>query len=153
MSIYDQINLTNTGSDISLTSGEEGGDIEITSSGDFKLVSGTELIKQALARRFYTGLSQIGVVNLDKNGLYYQDYDYGSELYKTLSEPVSHVLLEEIKTLTKDFLDQEKRIIALDIRTFVTANQVSIEVDYRIVDSGLTDTVLLAYNPALPSGI
>lgn len=152
MSIYDQVSLVNTGIDFSLANGEEGGDFELTTSGDFKTINSVDNIKKAIMRRFYTGLGQIGVVNLDKLGLLYQDFNYGSELYKALSEPLDQILLDKVKTLTRQFLDQELRISVQDIRTIINSNQIILEVDYKIVNTSETDTVILSYDPSKPSG-
>lgn len=101
------------------------GDIKVSSTGDFALISGTDLITQALVRRIYTSVGSYARWVRLAEGVSYLDEDYGSPLPELLSSSSLSSNKELVRRKLRQALEEEKRIVLNDVSVVPTNNQSS----------------------------
>lgn len=122
--------IASTGQDLSIEALKD----LLTDNGDFRLISGADLIKTALIRRL--GTPEYGYRRWvrTKDGLKELDPSYGDRVYLYLSAPLSHSNAEQVRLAILNCMQAEERIEVLSVVVNATSEvgQIVISATYRI---------------------
>ena len=125
------------GTDIKLLDSEFGSDIELTSSGDIRIVSGPENLGQAIINRIKTITGE-----LEELG----HAEYGSTIYDFIGRQNNQITRDRLKIMIKNCLLMERRIKEINritIRSFSyiisNQNRESSEKNYLLYNNSRDD--------------
>ena len=73
--------------------------------------------------------------------------EFGSDLYKLVFEPNDEILRDLIDIEVKEAIGKwEDRVEVLGTNTVINENQITVEISYRVKDTGNLDTISLSIN-------
>lgn len=112
---YSQTDPVDFGTDVALSAGDFGGDLELDESGDLVDLAGWDNLDAAIVRRLTTARGYLTRFIRDIEGLGLINDTYGNPAYRLLSEPVSNQLLGELQEGVRGCLAEEDRIVIISV--------------------------------------
>ena len=143
---YD-VNPDALGVDLATSGGAFGGDLIPTAGGDLEVSRGFENLRLAIFRRLLTPKGSLSKFVVDVDGLIQINEEYGNGAYSLLSEPLSSVVVTQVKEEIITCLAQEPRITVSEVVPSIlpinNTYKISYRIDYVVVGSADMQTLSL----------
>jgi hypothetical protein len=112
------------------------GNLEVTTSGDFALISGVDLVAQSRIKELMTPIGMYAAITEDINGVGVLDADYGNPAYSYLSEPTNTLPLQQIADACREIMLKDARVTNATARPNLDTNSgvLFVLVEFSILD-------------------